>query len=74
MSSVAGVQIEVGFQKSEYAVSESYGSVAPIIIVEGNVSASFDIMITAISGTALCKSLLIFMPQISHTIYYLSAV
>ena len=55
-----GVQLDVGFGKTEYAVSESFGSVAPIvIIVEGNVSESFDIMITAVNGTALCKSLVV---------------
>ena len=69
MSSVAGVQIEVGFQKTEYVVSESYGSVAPIIVVEGNVSALFDIMITAINGTASCKSLLTLMHNVSCSVW-----
>lgn len=56
-SSIAGIQIDIGFQKTEYAVSESDGSVAPIIVVEGNVSAPFDVMITAMNGTALCRLL-----------------
>ena len=51
-----GIQIEIGFQKTDYAVSESYGSVAPIIVVEGNVSTPFDVTITAINGTASCES------------------
>ena len=57
VSTDVGVQIEIDFQKTDYAVSESYGSVAPIIVVEGNVSAPFDVMITARNGTASGKSL-----------------
>ena len=69
MSSVAGVQIEVGFQKTEYAVSESYGSVDPIIVVEENVPAPFDVMITAVDGTASCKSLLTLMHYVSCSVW-----
>lgn len=61
VSSIAGVQIEIRFEKTGYAVSESYGSVAPIIVVEGNVSAPFDVMITARNGTASGKSLMFYM-------------
>ena len=56
MFTIAGIQIEIAFQKSDYAVSEDFGSVAPIIVVEGNVSTPFDVIITAINGTASCES------------------
>lgn len=51
----AGVPIEVGFQKTEYAVSESHGSLALIVFVEGNVSSPFDVNVIAMRGTATRK-------------------
>ena len=50
-----GVRIEIGFQKTEYAVSESSGSLTAIVVAEGNFSSTFQLNISAANGTASCK-------------------
>ena len=55
ISIIAGVRIEVGFQKTGYAVSESDGSVAIVVVVNGNLTTPFDVQITGTNGTASCE-------------------
>ena len=56
VSAHTGIQADIGFQMSGYAVSESQGSLTLTVVVEGNVSRPFNVSITAVDGTASCES------------------
>lgn len=67
VSAHTGIQADIGFQMSGYAVSESQGSLTLTVVVEGNVSRPFNVSITAVDGTASCESFI--WLQINNVIY-----